>query len=125
MADRYYGTASIPDWALLGHDQSDDEWWDQREPLNYMKFIPVPYFRIQTDWDHYNDLPYFDGAIAMVNQALLGASPYVQLNDVVIDSVLDVNKADEYQWYYNQDRHVLLYNMILHATSLTTIVDSR
>ncbi len=123
IIDRYYGNASVPDWGLLGHDQSDDEWWDQREPLNYIQYIPVPYFRIQTDLDHYNDLPYFDGAIAMVNRALLGASPYVQLNDVVINSELDVNKADEYEWCEVAKRTVYFYNMILHATSLTTLID--
>ena len=65
---------------LQGVAACDDEaFWEQREALTFIRRIQIPYRRIQTEQDHAQ--PDLDHAIAMVNAAVDGDSPWVQLND--------------------------------------------
>jgi alpha/beta superfamily hydrolase len=124
--DRYYCTNwDEPKYIGLmrGHDSTDDEFWEYREPIDYISSVACPYFRLETDYNHYTHRLCSEVAITMINSAINGASPFVQLNDNTPNVILDVSRADEYNWFPNKLRMPCFFYMILHAVSVTTMVD--
>lgn len=65
---------------LLGKVSCDDEaYWSQREEVNFIGQIQVPFLRLQTELDHVQP----DGlhSLKVVNAAVQGGVPWVRLND--------------------------------------------
>lgn len=124
--DRYYNTNwDEPKYLdiMRGHDTSDDEFWSEREPIDHISNVACPYFRLETDYSHYSHRHTYEAAILMVNSAINGSSPYVQLNDNQPNVILDESEPDRYIWFSNELRMQYFYYMILHAVSVTTLVD--
>ena len=125
-SDRYYSTNNDdPDYMIYnaGHSISDDAWWESREAITYIGSIPHPYFRLQTDFDHFLHRFNPHDAIRMVNAAMNGASPYVQLNDMTPNAHYDPDKTDYYNWLPAEYNFEQFYAMTLHAVSVTTILE--
>ena len=73
---------------------SDTAWWSEREALQYIGAVKVPYLRLQAEWDHFQppnqeyqtgfDQPplWFQNkhAVDMVNAATDGSSPWTRVN---------------------------------------------
>lgn len=56
----------------------DEEFWSEREAINFVGSLSVPYLRIQTETDHVQ--PDNSHAIQMINTAVSGTTPWVRLN---------------------------------------------
>ena len=66
---------------------SDDAAWAEREALNFIGYINVPYQRIQTQEDHVQkDNKH---AIDIINAAVKAGLPWVRLNDYPINQTYD------------------------------------
>jgi dipeptidyl aminopeptidase/acylaminoacyl peptidase len=68
---------------------TDDVFWLQREAVNFISEIRVPYQRIQSAKDHAQ--PVVAHAIEMVNAAVEGGVPWVRLNDEPPNQKYDPN----------------------------------
>lgn len=68
---------------------SDNEWWSEREAVNFIGAADVPYQRIQSEEDHVQ--PNNDHAIDIVNAAVTGNVPWVRLNDYPPNQTYDKN----------------------------------
>jgi dipeptidyl aminopeptidase/acylaminoacyl peptidase len=117
-SDRFVMTQwDDPKWVKImhGHGSWDDEFWKDREAIKYMGDIACAYFRIQSNYDHALDRFYVDHAINMVNAAVNGKSPYVQLNDMPPNQLYDIDKAHDYQWVDVDESDKLLYGAVIKA----------
>jgi len=121
--DRYVMTQwDDPKWVkiLHGHGTWDEEFWKDREAIKYIGDITCPYYRIQSSYDHALDRFYVDHAIAMVDAAVEGKSPFVQLNDMEPNQLYDVENADKYHWYKISQVDLMFFDTILRAMGLPT-----
>ncbi len=80
-ADRNYtsGCSAGNRGRILWQPCSDDAWWSEREAVNFIGQIRVPYQRIQSEKDHVQ--PNNAHAVEMINAAIKGGVPWVRLND--------------------------------------------
>ncbi|MBT3338319.1 MAG: hypothetical protein HN855_02775 [Anaerolineae bacterium] len=67
----------------------DDEWWAEREALNFIGDLQVPYQRLQSERDHVQTTN--DHAIEIINAAVAGTAPWVRLNDYSPNQSYDIN----------------------------------
>lgn len=65
----------------------DDPWWAEREALNFIADVQVPYQRIQSQKDHVQ--PQNTHAIEIVNAAVAGGLPWVRLNEYPANQMYD------------------------------------
>jgi hypothetical protein len=68
-------------------DCDDEEFWAEREAINFIGELEIPYLRLQSEKDHVQ--PDILSAVRIVNAANEGKSPWVQLNDYAINKVFD------------------------------------
>jgi len=119
-SDRYSSTQwDDPYWIDLlgnGNDTSVDEYWDPRESITFQPYITVPYIRIQSDMDHAMDIFYVDHAIALVNAAVEGLCPYVQLNNMQVLRPLDAGDMDSIDWVDIDNLDDELYMQVIKAS---------
>jgi pimeloyl-ACP methyl ester carboxylesterase len=64
----------------------DESYWGEREASTFVAQIDVPYVRLQSETDHVQ--PDAHHALVMVNAAINGGVPHVQLNDLVVTAEL-------------------------------------
>lgn len=57
----------------------DEEFWAEREASTFIGDVDVPYLRLQTERDHAQ--PDYGHTLVMVNAAVEGDAPWVQLNE--------------------------------------------
>lgn len=67
---------------------TNDEWWSEREAVNFIGELDIPYQRIQTQTDHVQ--PTNDHAIEIVNAAILAGVPWVRLNNYPPNQIFDL-----------------------------------
>jgi len=77
--NRYYTTTNCQpsvriDWA----DCSDDAFWSEREAVEFIRAVEVPYQRLQSEEDHVQ--PNNNHAIDIINAANAGTCPWTRLN---------------------------------------------
>jgi len=101
-----------------GHDTSDIEFWREREAIRFQPHITVPYIRVQSDLDHALDYFYVDHAIAMVNAALSGESPYCRMNHNPPNIRLSRVYKDTYQYENVYHLSEALYDYVLEAGTM-------
>lgn len=80
--DRIYTTVGCPPnphGDIAWQPCADDAWWSEREAVNFIGSVRVPYQRVQSQDDHVQ--PTNDHAIDIINAALAGGVPWVRLND--------------------------------------------
>ncbi len=88
-ADRMYTTSGCTgvhhgiDWPPC----DDDAFWSEREAVNFIGSVRVPYLRIQSAKDHVQSTNAH--AIDMINAAVRGGVPWVRLNDNPADQTYD------------------------------------
>ncbi len=68
---------------------TDNAWWAEREAVNFIGAVNVPYQRIQSQEDHVQMNN--NHAIDIVNAAVAGGVPWVRLNDYPPNQTYDVN----------------------------------
>lgn len=68
---------------------SDNAWWAEREAVNFITDVNVPYQRIQSEEDHVQ--PNNNHAIDIINAAVANDVPWVRLNDYPPDQTYDIN----------------------------------
>lgn len=82
-ADRHYTSGCQPTDGrgdkIKWQPCSDNAWWSEREAVNFIGKIRVPYQRIQSEKDHVQ--PNNAHAVDMINAAIKGGVPWVRLND--------------------------------------------
>ncbi len=80
-ADRNYTSGCSADnrGRIQWQPCSDNAWWSEREAVNFIGKIRVPYQRIQSEKDHVQ--PNNAHAVDMINAAIKGGVPWVRLND--------------------------------------------
>jgi len=74
---------------ILWQPCSNDAWWSEREAVNFIGRIRVPYQRIQSEKDHVQ--PDNTHAVEMINAAIQGGVPWVRLNDYPPNQTYDPN----------------------------------
>ncbi|KAF0107410.1 MAG: hypothetical protein FD146_1888 [Anaerolineaceae bacterium] len=90
--DRFYTTTGCGDNRAEGiqwQPCSDNAWWSEREAVNFIGNVNVPYQRIQSQEDHVqlNN----NHAIDIVNAAVAGGVPWARLNDYSPNQTYNVN----------------------------------
>lgn len=65
------------------------EWWAEREAMNFIAQLNIPYQRLQSEKDHVQTTN--DHAIEIVNAAVAGGLPWVRLNDHPANQSYDIN----------------------------------
>jgi len=68
---------------------SDNAWWSEREAVNFIGAVDVPYQRVQSQSDHVQ--PNNNHAIDILNAAVAGDVPWVRLNEYPPNQTYDVN----------------------------------
>ena len=68
---------------------TDNAWWAEREAVNFIGSLRVPYQRVQSQSDHVQ--PNNNHAIDIVNAAVAGGVPWVRLNEYPPNQTYDVN----------------------------------
>lgn len=63
----------------------DESFWAEREALTFISQVKVPYLRMQSQKDHVQ--PDLNHALAILNAALGGESPWVRMNDGEVNAV--------------------------------------
>jgi hypothetical protein len=95
-ADRNYTTIVCHDVGT-GHIKwqpcNDNAWWSEREAVNFVGNIRVPYQRIQSEKDHVQ--PNNNHAIDMLNAAIKGGVPWTRLNDYPANQKYDVKNPPQ------------------------------
>ncbi|MEK7632584.1 MAG: CocE/NonD family hydrolase [Patescibacteria group bacterium] len=61
---------------------TNEAFWSEREAINFIDQLTVPYLRIQSQKDHAQ--PDILSAVRMVNAAIAGTSPWVRLNNGIV-----------------------------------------
>lgn len=79
---------------LLKIDCSDDDFWEQRESVNFLPKITIPYLRIQSEKDHVQDSN--EHAIDAINAATGGSSPWTRVNNEHINQTYTYSNPPEY-----------------------------
>lgn len=88
-ADRYDTTSDCqPNTDIPWPPCKDDAFWAQREAINFIGQIRVPYQRLQSEKDHVQ--PDVLHALRMVNAAAQGSSPWVRLNELPANQTYDM-----------------------------------
>ncbi len=90
--DRFYttvGCGSDPHADIPWQPCTDNAWWSEREAVNFIGAVDVPYQRIQSEEDHVQ--PNNNHAIDIVNAAVAGGVPWVRLNDYPPNQTYDVS----------------------------------
>lgn len=72
----------------------DDEHWSEREAVNYLSEILIPYWRIQGIDDHVQ--PNNSHAIEAINAASNGLSPWTRINDEDPNQTFTMENEPEY-----------------------------
>lgn len=93
---------------------SDDAWWSEREAVNFIGKLRVPYQRIQSEKDHVQ--PNNAHAVDMINAAIKGGVPWVRLNDYPPNQTYDP-KAPPQMFPEQMDRQ-LAQTVIRYAQEL-------
>lgn len=89
---------------LKGVAKCDDEnFWREREAVNFVGKLRVPYQRIQSEKDHVQRDNHH--AIAMVNAALAGGVPEVWLNEDYVKQPLNLKHPPQWLPDAEADRH--------------------
>ena len=89
-ADRFDTTVGCSENVRIDFAPCDDlEFWREREALKFIPDVQVPYQRLQSEKDHVQ--PDVDHAIAMINAAVQGDSPWVRLNDLSPNQTYDLD----------------------------------
>lgn len=68
---------------------TDNAWWSEREAVNFIGSVRVPYQRVQSQTDHVQ--PNNNHAIDIVNAAVAGGLPWVRLNEYPPNQTYEVN----------------------------------
>jgi len=79
-------------------DEEDEEYRRQREALTYIGKIKVPYWRVQGENDHALGEHVYGHAIALLNGATEGDSPWTKLNDMEPNIIFDSEHPERYDW---------------------------
>jgi pimeloyl-ACP methyl ester carboxylesterase len=66
----------------------EDAWWAEREAVNFIGQVQVPYQRIQSQSDHVQQNN--NHAIDIINAAVAGIAPWVRLNAYPQDQTYDI-----------------------------------
>lgn len=116
-ADRHYTTFCCRDDGA-GHikwqPSSDNAWWSEREAVNFIGTIRVPYQRIQSEKDHVQ--PSNQHAIDMISEAIKRGVPWTRLNDYPANQTYEV-KNPPHMLPGAMDRQ-LVETVIQHAQEL-------
>ena len=72
---------------------TDNAWWVEREAVNFIGKLRVPYQRIQSEKDHVQ--PNNNHAIDMINAAIQGGVPYVRLNNLAPSQKYDIKNPPQ------------------------------
>jgi pimeloyl-ACP methyl ester carboxylesterase len=89
-ADRNDTTTGCQTNKQIAWPNCDDQAaWAQREALTFIAQVKVPYLRLQSEKDHVQ--PDVSHAVNMVNAAIAGVSPWVRLNDLLLNQTYDLN----------------------------------
>ncbi|MBI5304635.1 MAG: hypothetical protein HY868_21055 [Chloroflexi bacterium] len=67
---------------------TDNVWWAEREAVNFIGKIRVPYQRVQSEKDHVQ--PNNNHALDMINAAIKGGVSFVRLNNLAPNQTYDV-----------------------------------
>ncbi len=89
-----FGRIMIP---AMGHGLDDEEYWRPREAVRHVGRIPCPYLREQSVQDHAQG-DHTGHAVDMVNAALEGDCPRVELNGVHLTRPLGPRTLPEVAW---------------------------
>lgn len=102
-ADRNYTTSGCgqPTGRIRWQPCSDNAFWAEREAVNFIGKLRVPYQRIQSEKDHVQ--PTNAHAVDMINAAIKGGVPFVRLNDYPPNQTYDP-KAPPAMFPESQDR---------------------
>jgi pimeloyl-ACP methyl ester carboxylesterase len=68
---------------------TDEAWWSEREAIDFIADVNVPYQRIQSQSDHVQ--PNNNHAIDIVNAAVAGGVPWVRLNEYPPNQSYEMN----------------------------------
>jgi pimeloyl-ACP methyl ester carboxylesterase len=71
------------------HPCEDDAWWSEREAMNFIAQMRVPYQRIQSQKDHVQATN--NHAIDIVNAAVAAGLPWVRLNEYPANQTYDAS----------------------------------
>jgi hypothetical protein len=93
---------------------SDNAWWSEREAVNFIGKIRVPYQRVQSEKDHVQ--PNNNHAIDMINAAIKGGVPWVRLNDYPPNQTYDTKSPP--QMFPEQMDRQLAQTVIRYAQEL-------
>ena len=89
-ADRNYTTSGCgPTQRIQWQPCTDNPWWSEREAVNFIGKLRIPYQRIQSEQDHVQ--PDNRHAVDMINAAVNGDVPWVRLNDLQPVQTYDPN----------------------------------
>jgi len=95
-ADRNYTTSGCRNVGA-GHIQwqscTDNTWWSEREAVNFVGKIRVPYQRIQSEQDHVQ--PNNNHALDMINAAIKGGVPWTRLNNLTPNQTYDTKNPPQ------------------------------
>lgn len=72
---------------------TDNAWWSEREAVNFIGKLRVPYQRIQSEKDHVQSNN--NHAIDMINAASKGSVPYVRLNNLTPNQTYDTKNPPQ------------------------------
>ena len=90
-------------------DCDDNEWWAEREAVNFLDDLTMPYLRVQSEVDHVQKSN--EHAIAAINAAVSGPSPWTRVNgsENPIDTTYTMENSP--QWLPNRSgkTHVVEY----------------
>ncbi len=89
-----FGRIMIP---AMGHGLDDEEYWRPREAVRHVGLLGCPYVREQSSSDHAQG-EYTGHAVDMVNAALEGGNPRVELNGVPLARPLGPRSLREVEW---------------------------
>ncbi len=120
-SDRFIITKNNTHKPLKNFPTSKDAFWSEREPVCFIGNITCPYFRYQNEKDHMQgDLK--KHAVDLVNRAVQGASPRVQLNRNEPNQVLNEEHLDQYQWLPRRsNRTISILSYFLYAQDVLSL----
>ncbi|CAG0987597.1 hypothetical protein ANRL3_02547 [Anaerolineae bacterium] len=95
-ADRNYtttGCGANRQGGIQWQPCADNAWWSEREAVNFIGKLRVPYQRIQSEKDHVQ--PNNNHALDMINAAIKGGAPFVRLNNLTSNQTYDVKNPPQ------------------------------
>ena len=107
-ADRNYTTTGCHgDSRIAWQPCSDNAWWSEREAVNFVGKLRVPYQRVQSEQDHVQ--PTNAHAVDMMNAAVKGGVPWTRLNDYPPNQMYDPNAPPQMlPDTMDRERHTLI-----------------